>query len=92
MSQEQAFPVIVISGHECMGCGKTGVPCVELGVEGGLTLACRECTNQIFDRAIGAVEKRNINEQDEVEVIEESDEEPETIRVEVDLSENDTDQ
>lgn len=97
MNNEEVYPVVVIQGHPCMGCGMTGRACLELGVRGGYqTLACRECTNMIFDRTDAAIEDNqvgsNTSKLSEVgsgtfENINDTFNEESTIKVEVDLNE-----
>lgn len=91
MSNEEIHPVVVIQGHPCMGCGAVGRICLELGLkDNNLTLACRTCTNMIYDRAEGAMNTSTQPEQ-EVEYLDDQDlSEPNTIRVEVDTNQDDT--
>ena len=91
MSNEEIYPVVVVQGHPCMGCGQTGVVCLELGVKGGhQTLACRKCTNMVYDRAEGVLpEQSDQRVSEEVEIVNDLSDSGtgETIRVEVDPNE-----
>lgn len=54
---EEIYPILIIQGHPCMGCGNADSLCLEIGLrDGHQSLVCRTCINRIFDRTEGTPE------------------------------------